>query len=966
MNAYHDLVTKLKQIFQIDRADLDFGIYRILNSRSAKINQFLEQDLAQSVQSAFKDGNPAQENVVYSHLLTFFSRYYDEGDFISQRRYKGDTYAVPYNGEEVLLHWANKDQYYTKSSENFSNYRFRLEDGREVLFRLVEADVAKDNRKENSKRYFVYTGNHEEGDQQLILDFTYQVQDKAKQESLNQATLQAVQNAPFFANWQALVAPAPTEKNKARTLLEKHLTDYTAKNSADYFIHKDLGAFLRRELDFYIKNEVMFLDDISQAEQFEQLENQFQIIKTLRAIALDLIAFLAQLEDFQKKLWLKKKFVAASSYLITLDKIPAALLPQVFANPKQLEAWKSLFDWSNPHLTNGLDSVTPPPHIVELLDDIQAQHPHLVVDTALYPASFQAQLLTALDDLDLDVQIDGLLIHSDNFQALNLLQARYKEEVKCIYIDPPYNTEKDRAEGRFIYKDNFDHSSWITLLSNRIELSKNLVSSTGVSIISIDDNEYANLKLLNDLLFGDKNFIGSIPRLTSAQRPSQEKYFSITNDYLVLYAKNKEFDFNRVIERNVKDLKEDKNGKYIEGDTSPILASSTQGYSAGGDYDIEYNGKIYKPIDSRGNRRRWLWTKERMLKAIELGIIIETPTTLRVRNYINKEFAVGTNELIDKDANLILTTNDLINSKFANNNGTELLRKLGIGDIFDFPKPVSLIDILIKLSTKQSDLILDYFAGSGTTAHAAINLNREDGGKRKYILVEQGEYFDTVLKPRVQKVIYSQDWKEGKPLPSANGGLGGLSQMVKVLKLESYEDTLNNLELTAGQADLFGQDFAKDYLLHYMLDVESRGSLLSVEDFKQPFDYELKIATDSAGAYRKQAIDLVETFNYLLGLRVENIRHRAESEGYVAVEGRLANGQRCLVIWRDCSRWHYDNLNALFDKLALNPKDSEFDLVYLNGDHSLVNQWEINAAGDVAMLNIQALEPEFLNLMFGA
>ena len=144
-------------------------------------------------------------------------------------------------------------------------------------------------------------------------------------------------------DWAELFSRAPTEKQPDRTLLEKHLAAYTTKNSADYFIHKDLGGFLRRELDFYLKNEVMNLDNVQSAADFAPLERDLRLIQTLRRIAHDIIDFLAQLENFQKKLWLKKKFVAASHWLITLNHIPAELLEQVAANEKQLAAWKNLF-----------------------------------------------------------------------------------------------------------------------------------------------------------------------------------------------------------------------------------------------------------------------------------------------------------------------------------------------------------------------------------------------------------------------------------------------------------------------------------------------------------------------------------------------------------------------------------------------------------------------------------------------
>ncbi|TYA44115.1 restriction endonuclease subunit M [Aggregatibacter actinomycetemcomitans] len=214
---------------------------------------------------------------------------------------------------------------------------------------------------------------------------------------------------------------------------------------------------------------------------------------------------------------------------------------------------------------------------------------------------------------------------------------------------------------------------------------------------------------------------------------------------------------------------------------------------------------------------------------------------------------------------------------------------------------------ILNFNLNVESLILDYFAGSGTIAHAVINLNLEDNGNRKYILVEQGEYFDTVLKPRVQKVIFSEKWKEGKPEAGENG-LNGVSQIVKVLKLESYEDTLNNLELRKPTYTFdFDEQVRNDYLLHYMLDVESRGSLFSTEHFAKPFDYELNIATSSAGAYQPQKIDLVETFNYLIGLRVNTVDDRRE-RGMVSVEGTLPSGEKTLIIWRDVERMDYEAL----------------------------------------------------------
>lgn len=224
----------------------------------------LRQKLAQ-----FSAGATEHENAVFSHLLTFFSRYYDNGDFISQRRYKGDTYAIPYAGEEVMLHWANKDQYYTKSGENFANYSFKLEDGRKVHCRLIAADTAKDNRKDNDKdrrfaliEHQVVTRIDEQGEEyeeelfpvqeiagtdgnELVLHFEYKAVAKGvKQEALVTKAVDAIlKYTDVKSRWLGLSKREPTDKNPQRTLLEKHLVDYTTKNTADYFIHKDLGGF---------------------------------------------------------------------------------------------------------------------------------------------------------------------------------------------------------------------------------------------------------------------------------------------------------------------------------------------------------------------------------------------------------------------------------------------------------------------------------------------------------------------------------------------------------------------------------------------------------------------------------------------------------------------------------------------------------------------------------------------------
>jgi len=302
----------------------------------------------------------------------------------------------------------------------------------------------------------------------------------------------------------------------------------------------------------------------------------------------------------------------------------------------------------------------------------------------------------------------------------------------------------------------------------------------------------------------------------------------------------------------------------------------------------------------------------------------------------------------------------LLDSKYTSDAATRVLKTFDKNTIFTSPKSIKLIEDLIKnsMTSYKEDIAIDFFAGSGTTGHAVINLNREDSGSRKYILVEMGEYFDSVTKPRIQKVIYSESWKDGKPTTK-----NGISQIFKYFKLESYEDTLNNLEFrrTKEQEDALGlyPQAKEDYMLNYSLDIESKGSLLSIDTFKTPFDYKLKIATSSVGETKETAIDLVETFNYLLGLVVKRIELL---RGYLVVEGTRGHSsamspEKILIIWRDGQS--SDELNEFFKKMDWSVYDREFDTIYVNGDNNLDNLRK-----DEDHFKVKLIEQEFKRLMF--
>ncbi|XID75394.1 site-specific DNA-methyltransferase [Alkanindiges sp. WGS2144] len=1031
------LVSKLKEIFQINRPDLDFGVYRILNARSAEIAEFLDKRLKTKVEQYLGEAKSSlDENVlkeleaelkaefgkrafneqgelidaeaiesalgqkyialtqadahemtdqsqVYSHLLTFFSRYYDDGDFISQRRYKGDTYAIPYSGEEVMLHWANKDQYYTKSGEMFSNYRFKLNDERSVLFRLVSADTARENRKDNDKdRRFIivtepktFTRIDEDGEEfeetivpfsiqnnELTILFEYATLPKgSKQETLNIESYNKIVNAEVLTtDWlNDLAQPAPTEKEPKRTVLHKHLSTYTQKNTADYFIHKDLGKFLRHELDFYIKNEVMHLDDVVSTDQFIQIERQLSIIKCLRQIGLEIISFLASLEDFQKKLWLKKKFVVSAEYCITLDRVDESLYTEIAGNTSQWQQWEDLgFKGTDA----GWGTV-----------DYLKQHQALMVDTSLFSLEFKAKLLKRIDDLD--AQTDGLIINSDNFQALSLLGEKYKQLVGCIYIDPPYNAKSSEI----LYKNTFKHSAFLTFISNRLEVSKPFLQSGGLLNIAIDDYEQKGVITVCDEIYGSNNFIANVVVQHNPRGRNDDKFYGTSHEYMIVYTNNIENanlgNFTLSDEDKSIYRLSDTISKYQEVSFMRTGNNSDRVTRPNLFYPIYLNKKTnllsldksddsieILPINSSKEEKTWRWERKTFLERKDTEVSFKISED-GVRLYKKRRLLD-----VGKKPKTIW-----FDSKYdASSSGIMFLRNFFSKDNheFSYPKSIYTVKDAVYISSSKNGVVLDYFAGSGTTAHATIALNREDNGNRKYILVEQGEYFDTVIKPRIQKVVYSADWKEGKPTNPESG----ISHCLKVVKLESYEDTLNNLELVrkGAQQTLLAEQQAStkpedqnaysDYLMHYMLELESKDSLLNVKDFLKPFSYQMNITTDSAGAFERKNIDLVETFNYLIGLNVQEADYQLD-KGYVQITGKLRTGEYTTVLWRDCEKIGYAELDQLLAKLKINPNDGEYQLIYINGDHNVASKY-INKEGEEKQLKVRSIEQTFLKNMF--
>lgn len=1014
-NYYDKFIAKLQEIFMMDHAELDFGIYRIMNQKRDEIKHFLEIDLLPQVKSILEgesgdtqsikkrmaeieqmfvgmdiatlpDSNPnvaeykklkaqleqggdpeSMQSEVFSHLVTFFSRYYDGGDFLSKRRYKDNTYAIPYNGEEVKLHWANADQYYIKTSEYFRNYTFVLPTRKKVHFVLKDASTEQNNNKTANnmeRRFALYKPENADEpvaeivDGELNICFTYELMPKAtKQKDLLIAALETVKPLiPDEFSELVAVGKAPTKDNPNRTLLEKHLTDYTAKNSFDYFIHKDLGGFLNRELDFYLKNEVLHIDDLDP----KHINSQLAIVKAIKQVGQKIIQMLAQLENFQRRLWLKKKFVVQCDYCITLDRVPEELYQRICDNEAQRREWVRLFAIDEIKGDGMFTHDYTEPLTIEFLKE----NPFLVLDTAFFDAKFKHQLLRSMENID--EQTNGLLINSENFQALELLQEKYANRIKNIYADPPYNT----SASEIMYKNSYKDSSWLSLMANRLQLGKNLLSLDGIQCTTIDDVEQSKLNLLLEEIFEEQPEVVAI-RIKPSGRPIPNG-FAISHEYGLFSKKDEKTAIARLArsdEQLARYRERDEKGPFFwemlrkAGSNSHRENRPTMYYPFYWDKESNsfripemeyveekkaYNIKeeptaqeiVVYPVKDDGSAGCWYFGIENIKDHVEF---------LKAEVQDNGLTYVYYRRRPNEGVQPLTTWGDAKYS--ATEHGTDLLKKMDIP--FDYPKSIHAVEDCLRVAGCHRDaLVLDYFGGSGTTSHAIINLNKEDLGNRKFILCDMAEYFDSALRTRAERAVYSETWDNGKPVSRQ-----GISQCFKYIRLEQYEDTLNNLEIKKQQTEALPEEFHESYMLGYMLDTETRDSLLNLQWFENPFAMSLKTTKDNELV--STHVDMVETFNYLIGLNVET-EDWYQDDNICVVQGKThREGLKTLVIWRNCQVVDNDALCEFFRKRDFRTHDTEFDLIFVNGDNTLPN-----LRRDEDHWKVVLIEEEFQKRMF--
>lgn len=976
MPPYEKFQELLKQLFQFETSDLDFGVYRIFNFKRSAIENFINRELRKKVDDSFKKHkterldtikinleeakNRVIENLgtnsftssgelkndfketpagkeyliakmnfnevekleeiqsqVFNDLYNFFSLFYQDGDFVPQYRYsiKNHKYAIPYNGEEIKLYWANKDQYYIKTGILFRDYTFTAGINKElkVIFRISEAEEELGSNKATKERFFILDNENPVDviDSVYIIRFLYRELTKSevtkfgigggssisKQDSINQKSFDEIIKKIEGINVKALLSEIKNEK----PLLKYQIGRFTAKNSRDYFIHKNLNKFLSEQLDYFIKSEVISIETLEQ-EKF--LDKHITRAKVVREIGTDIINFLSQIEDFQKKLWEKKKFVLKTEYVISTDRIPEEFYANIFKSKEQKKEWKEL----------GFET---PKKSQELKDYF------LPVDTKHFDTKFKEALLEKIsENQNLDDFQNGLLIKSENFQGLNLLLNKYKEKIQTIYIDPPFNLG---TNADFLYNVNYKDSTWASFLENRLNVSKILLDKNGCIFTRCDYNgNYILRELLNNVF--SYNFINEIAVKRSTNLSSTDNKLPTGIDTIFIYSREKDITLNYVTtDRICKYCKQEKQPDWV-----PLEAPGDSGNT-----EIIIN-KI-KFVARRNSH--WTFTQE---------LTSQLYNEKKVRINYDRTFLNRFGERINGLPEYLQFPYQKIDNNWTDIPGYSSLTG------FQTENSEILLYRIILLNSKVGNIILDFFEGSGTSSSVSHKLGR------KWISIELGKHFHNVIIPRIKKVLHFDSrgissLKDVKTYYNKDKAGGFFKYQV----LEQYEDVLDNLELKENKDAL--ELFKNEYLLKYFLDFETteNNSLLNIEKLNCPFDYKIKVNFEEVGEPEETVIDIPETFNYLLGLKVNKFKSRFLNKNkYIFILGEKEN-KAIAVVWRNYNeQWkekdYTEDKNFILNEL----KEWNPHVIYVNGQSILTNKF---FEGTV---DIKYIEPEFKKLMF--
>ncbi|MGN8478345.1 site-specific DNA-methyltransferase [Helicobacter pylori] len=736
------------------------GMINLLKAKSQYYHH-KKQELKKLIDLKCQDNNDLKEEL-FDKLYSFFKRYFSANGGIYfndtplyDSLYTKSDYEKCSLKKDTALFYKTKDLYYVKSETIYKDFCFELEN---ILFNFDTSLL--ESKKNNEK-----------------IELVFNLKDTDTKTNTLNFSVSLSSNGRVTNIYEILKECSSHGIKLDEEILKKAFAKFKKQGSMDYFIHKNALGFLKEQLDLYLF-EYLF------KEMTEFDAKRLNEINTIKEVALKVILLVSEFENELCKIWNKPRFVLNSHFIVSLDQLKAKNydLNKITNHknyPKQVKEWQDL----NLKTTDNL-----------------LENEFLPLDTLYFK-----DLEEEIKNLFSEDEINGTLIKSENYQALNSLKNRYKEKIDCIYIDPPFNTGSD-----FAYLDKFQDSTWLSLMYNRLELAYDFLSPQGSFYLHLDNNaNYLGRMLLNDI-FGKENFRNEIIWRRKQATSYGDKYFGVVSDTIFLYSKTDKNIFHTIKslndENTQKYIKErfvfsDKDGrKYMK---SPLVNSLNRP-------NLKY---VFQGINPPPNG--WLYSQTRMQELFDNNeLLIPNDPNARIYRKIFLDKYEG-----QEISNLWLDIS-IVNPMAIEQ------------EDFQTQKPEKLLERIIQASSDENSIILDFFAGSGTTCAVAHKM------KRKYIGIEMGEHFERVILPRLKKVIGG--FKSGAAKEFNGGGV------IKVYALESYEEILRKIKYEDNDKPL-----AYDEQYSDLVECKNESYTLNLD------------------ALEKMGVDVKETLENLWGVGVE-------------------------------------------------------------------------------------------------
>lgn len=769
------------------------GYVNLVKQKHRYFKEYVKPELEKYIEKRVGKFPDFREEL-YHKLYTFFDPYFsDSGSMFFVKSYiYYKQYERVYGEEDVKLFWKTKDLYYIKSDILIKSMEVKTEDG--ITFFFDASNV--EHKKNNEKKKLIYSFSHIDPQNRIVLKVEYSEKGKETKEE------EIIKN----------IKKALGIKNFKEEILDKAIQTFERQLKVDYFIHKNPEAFLKQQFNLWISQYFISHEDV------ELDPNRINQLIALKDVAYKIIEVISKFEEEIKRLWEKPRLVFNSNYVITLDRIAKKekgieIIKKLLEHPNiesQIKEWEELgivgedFD-KKEILNNGV---------------LSQKWQFLPIDTK-YFKDLEDEIISLFD---LDEELEGLLIKSENFQALNTILPRFREKIQTIYIDPPFNKEQ---EADYFYEVEYKNSTWATMLENRIRIARECIRDTGSMFVRCDYNGNWIVRPLMDEIFGRENFRNEIVVKRNQALPKTGDVNLIEEtDNLFVFSKSEKFCFiNQLIERE--------KSEWVDLGTRPS--------------DLEINppriveGKEFYPP----KYRRWAYSQENIDEMYSKG-------RLKVENGRIK----------------ILLDKKKLGSNWTDIPGYSTVPVWGLKT----ENSEILLKRVIESTSNEGDLVMDFFLGSGTTIAVAHKL------KRKWIGIEMGEHFYTVVLPRMKKVLAydksgiskEKDVKEKYNEKSAGG-------FFKYYELEQFEEILRNVEYSQEPASEFFKKYTEvSNITFSQVDpfIFDKRLAKAVKINKETNDWKV----DFKELYPDKQVDLIESIVNILGIDYKTAKNLSKED----------------------------------------------------------------------------------------